>query len=1172
MAGSDSLESKQISSTYKDLLQVPNANSGVDGTARTVMDGEGTESALQVSTAGVKSTGTLESTGNLTVGGTLTLGSTEVTSTATELNLLDGVTAVDTDLSSVSSSDDTLASAKSIKTYVDSQIQSKDHLSELSGTLDDITTGTTNVHFTASDNTKLDGIETGAEVNVNADWDATSGDAQILNKPSTFTPSSHTHAISEVTNLQTSLDAKQATVTAGDGLSFSGDTLNAEVTQAELDAKIANVSEDTTPQLGGPLDTNGQDIVSTSNADIEIAPNGTGKTVFKGNTNAGKITLNCENNSHGVSLASPANADYSGSWTLTLPTSAGSNGQVLTTNGSGVTSWAAGSSVSDLNDLSDVNAGSPSDGQVLKWNQTASEWQAMADNNSGGGGGGGGTPAGSTGQIQFNSGGSFGADSNLVWDDANDRLGVGGSPSEKLHVSGGMLQVDEGTTGTGSVEVARFWKGTVDGGSKISLGTNTTLGQIESFNDVSAGGSLRFYTKGSSTLAERMRIDSDGRVHVRKYAQFMQNDGTTVAGQIGNANAINGTNQADLALHSTRYVEFSVGGNSTPKMVLDSGGNLALGHAIPSTSLHIAATSPVIKLEDTDATGTPECDISGAGGDLILRADKDNEKSDSLIGFEVDGTERMRIDSDGIVSISSALSAETPPLKISQSDTGDASIQFNISGVTNWTAGVDNNDGDKFKISNGSALSSNPRLTVDSSGNLAVGTTQPSSPNSVGKFLHIHDSAHCSLVMSDDSNTWEIVSNLGLTFRDGTDTRLAIDSNGTLTSTSTSADAVFLKSSHANNTNVYIANTNATTSNTANLYFAPANDVSGAKISAIATEDFSTSANRSADLALSTRNNGSWVEAMRIDSSGNLGVGSSNPSGKLEVNTGSGIAYFTRTAGDDGSTNPALGIGADSTKCIIKGYGGIQIETAATGGSAAPSLTIDSSGNVGIGTASPSSSAKLHVLGEGLLGNATNKLASYGILELSRAGDPYLFLRNTNSEGVGNSGFIEFYQKNGNGSEVATSRIGGSTEATHATQPSGNLKFYTASSGGSLSERLRIASTGRVTVKKSSNAEAQSVTIASNAASIDLDAGNNFEVSIPSSGSTNIETSSSSGLTVGQSGVIRLAQGGGATTFSTIFKWQSGTTPTPSTSGVDLIAYYVDSSTTVSATYLTNVS
>ena len=109
---------------------------------------------------------------------------------------------------------------------------------------------------------------------------------------------------------------------------------------ATWNGKIANVSEDTTPQLGGNLDVNGQDIVSTSNADIEIAPNGTGATVFKGNTNAGKITLNCENNSHGVSLASPAHADYSGDWTLTLPADGGTANQVLATNGSGVASWA----------------------------------------------------------------------------------------------------------------------------------------------------------------------------------------------------------------------------------------------------------------------------------------------------------------------------------------------------------------------------------------------------------------------------------------------------------------------------------------------------------------------------------------------------------------------------------------------------------------------------------------------------------------------------------------------------------------------------------------------------------------------------------------------------------------------------------------------------------------
>ena len=40
---------------------------------------------------------------------------------------------------------------------------------------------------------------------------------------------------------------------------------------------MGNVLEDTTPQLGGDLDTNGNDIITTSNADINLTPNGTGK-------------------------------------------------------------------------------------------------------------------------------------------------------------------------------------------------------------------------------------------------------------------------------------------------------------------------------------------------------------------------------------------------------------------------------------------------------------------------------------------------------------------------------------------------------------------------------------------------------------------------------------------------------------------------------------------------------------------------------------------------------------------------------------------------------------------------------------------------------------------------------------------------------------------------------
>lgn len=49
-------------------------------------------------------------------------------------------------------------------------------------TYSDATTSASGL-MSSTDKTKLNGIATGAEVNVNADWDATSGDAQILNKP-----------------------------------------------------------------------------------------------------------------------------------------------------------------------------------------------------------------------------------------------------------------------------------------------------------------------------------------------------------------------------------------------------------------------------------------------------------------------------------------------------------------------------------------------------------------------------------------------------------------------------------------------------------------------------------------------------------------------------------------------------------------------------------------------------------------------------------------------------------------------------------------------------------------------------------------------------------------------------------------------------------------------------
>jgi hypothetical protein len=80
--------------------------------------------------------------------------------------------------------------------------------------------------FTNTLKTKLDGIQAGAEVNVNADWNATSGDAQILNKP--------TLTNGTVTSVG---------VTAGTGISVSGSPITSSgsitVTNSAPDQVVA---------------------------------------------------------------------------------------------------------------------------------------------------------------------------------------------------------------------------------------------------------------------------------------------------------------------------------------------------------------------------------------------------------------------------------------------------------------------------------------------------------------------------------------------------------------------------------------------------------------------------------------------------------------------------------------------------------------------------------------------------------------------------------------------------------------------------------------------------------------------------------------------------------------------------------------------------------------------
>ena len=149
----------------------------------------------------------------------------------------------------------------------------------------------------------------------------------------------------------------------------------------------------------------------------------------------------------------------------TWPSSDGSDGQVLHTDGSGTLSW--------------------------------------ADDDSGGGGGGGsGTVnTGVDGKLAYYDGAGTAVNdaSGLFYDDGNDRLGIGTtSPQEHLHILGGATQrfeIENTTSGSTLVKLT-------NSAGSFAWGTN----------------SGRFYAYDYTATAERFTIASDGKVGIGQNA------------------------------------------------------------------------------------------------------------------------------------------------------------------------------------------------------------------------------------------------------------------------------------------------------------------------------------------------------------------------------------------------------------------------------------------------------------------------------------------------------------------------------------------------------------------------------------------------------------------------------------------------------------------------------
>jgi hypothetical protein len=204
------------------------------------------------------------------------------------------------------------------------------------------------------------------------------------------------------------------------------------------------------------------------------------------------------------------------------------------------------------------------------------------------------------------------------------------------------------------------------------------------------------------------------------------------------------------------------------------------------------------------------------------------------------------------------------------------------------------------------------------------------------------------------------------------------------------------------------------------------------------------------------------VESMRIDASGNLGIGTSSPAMKLDV-TGGGIKIGYQTA-PTWTTDSFLwsesGVGLN-----IDGFN-LKFNT---GVSRNERMRIDSSGNVGIGTSSPA--MKLDVNGiAGWQGGTTGQTAQVvGANSTVNAGGNFRILSNTTQAvDVGGSLTLGGYY-NGTAQSVDFAQIIGAKANSTAGDAGGYLSFATRPSGGNTTERMRILSSGNVIIGSSTD-------------------------------------------------------------------------------------------------------
>jgi len=410
---------------------------------------------------------------------------------------------------------------------------------------------------------------------------------------------------------------------------------------------------------------------------------------------------------------------------------------------------------------------------------------------------------------------------------------------------------------------------------------------------------MRFYTDGT----EAMRIDSNGDVGIGTTNAFAKlvvegdsNSNVAVVNAIGT---------------SPNYI-FDVRDDGTSKFRVDGSGNVGIGTSSPSELIHAngSAVSGLQLTTDTYTNGTV-FKVQGDGASYIYNTEN------AMLRFGTNNLERIRILSGGEVAIGgSGYSGQPFSVQTSTNNVGYMQSTGTTRAVMNFVDANSTNNVGFGCIGNNHVFmkDATERMRIDSSGNVGIGTTSPQD------IIDIRGGASSSFIFGTGANA--VDSTLTLEFRD----RYGTSGFGQ------GQIASFIRNARSGSTGNYDLIFGTNTGTTTNASERMRIDSGGDYLflgGTLRIKDSGNTAQRGAiygDASSFHINAGvnnliaysAGTERMRIDSSGNVGIGTTNPSATLDVN---GDVIIQKTTGDVSLTIQANeNSGAREPQLNLKGY------------------------------------------------------------------------------------------------------------------------------------------------------------------------------------------------------------------------------------------------------------